>query len=475
VERGRWIKMRLYNTLTRKKEEFKPLRQKKAGIYICGPTVYDYSHIGHARTYVNSDVLVRVLRWLDYKVKTVMNITDVGHLTSEADTGEDKIEKQAKKEKKTAKEVAEFYTKDFWQMMKMMNIKKPDVVCVATEYIKQMIDLVKQLEDKGFTYKTSDGIYFDTSKLKDYGKLARLDIEGLKEGARVKKREKKNPTDFALWKFSPKDEKRQMEWQSPWGMGFPGWHIECSAMSMAHLGESLDIHAGGIEHIPVHHTNEIAQSEAVTGKPFVKYWFHSSHLMVGGKKMSKSLGNLIRVGALREKGYDSLALRYLYLTGHYRTTMNFTDKALDGASQAFNKLKSMAAEWRGVKGRTKLSEEKLEKVQQLSLKFKEAIEDDLGMPQVLAVVWQMVKSNIPEQDKLELMIDWDQVLGLGLSEVKPGKMVVSQEVKTLVDKREQLRKEKRWAEADKLRQEIEARGFQVKDTSRGSLVKKIKA
>jgi len=467
--------MRLYNTLARKVEEFKPLKANKVGIYICGPTVYDYAHIGHARTYVNSDVLVRVLRWLDYGVKAVMNITDVGHLTSDADTGEDKVEKQAKKQRKTAVEIAQLYTQDFWQMAKMMNIQKPDVVCVATEYIKPMIELIKKLEEKGFTYKTSDGIYFDTSKFKDYGKLARLDIKGLKEGMRVEKNpEKKNPTDFALWKFSPKEEQRQMEWDSPWGKGFPGWHIECSAMSMQHLGESFEIHTGGEDHITVHHPNEIAQSEAVTGKQFVKYWFHSRFIKVDGQKMSKSLGNFIRVSDLKKKGHDPLALRYLYLTGHYRTTMNFTKKGLKAAEEAYMKLKSMVGEWQGVKARTKLSEEKLTKVQEFSSKFRTAVENDLAMPEAIAVVWQMAKSNIPEQDKLELIADWDQVLGLGLDKVKKEAVVISSTVKELVDKREQLRKEKKWAEADKLRRQIETRGFQVKDTSRGPLVKRIK-
>jgi cysteinyl-tRNA synthetase len=467
--------MKLYNTLTRKVEEFKPLEGNKVGIYICGPTVYDYAHIGHARTYVNSDVLVRVLRWLDYEVKVVMNITDVGHLTDDADMGEDKLEKAAKEEKKTAREIAEFYTRDFWQMVEMMGVKKPETVCKATEYIKEMIELIKKLEDKGMTYKTSDGIYFDTSKFKDYGQLAKLDVKGLKEGIRVEKNpEKKNPIDFALWKFSPKDEQRQMEWPSPWGTGFPGWHIECSAMSMKHLGESFEIHTGGEDHITIHHPNEIAQSEAVTGKPFVKYWFHSRFIKVEGEKMSKSLGNFIRVVDLKKKGYEPLALRYLYLTSHYRTTMNFTEKSLKAAVETYSKLRSMVSEWQRAKARTKLSEEKLKKVQELSAKFKTAVENDLAMPEALAVMWQMVKSNIPEQDKWELISDWDQVLGLGLSQIKKEKLVIPTEVKELVAKREKLRQEKKWEETDRLRQEIEAKGFMVEDTEVGSVVKQKK-
>lgn len=469
--------MKLYNTLTRKVEEFKPLKGNKVGMYICGPTVYDYAHIGHARVYVNSDVLTRALRWVDYEVKTVMNITDVGHLTGDnlgdADTGEDKVEKQAKKQKKTAKEIAEFYTKDFWQMAEMMNIQKPEVICVATEYIKQMVELVKKLEKKGFTYKTSDGIYFDTSKFPNYGQLARLDVKGLREGIRVKKKvEKKNPTDFALWKFSPKEEKRQMEWPSPWGVGFPGWHIECSAMSMAHLGESLDIHTGGEDHIAVHHSNEIAQSEAVTGKQFVKYWFHSRFLKVEGEKMSKSLKNFIRVADVEKKGYEPLVLRYLFLTGHYRTSMNFTFKALKAAQEAYNKLRSMVGEWQAVKGRTGLSEDKLAKVQELSAKFRAMVEEDLAMPQALAVVWEMVKSNIPEQDKWELIVDWDQVLGLGLAEVRKEKLTIPAEVKQLAEERKKLRQEKKWQGSDEVRRKIEARGFIIEDKAGGYSLKK---
>jgi len=471
--------MKIYNTLSRKIEEFKPLEKGKVGIYICGPTVYDYSHIGHARTYVNSDVLIRTLCWLDYEVKVVMNITDVGHLTDDADEGEDKMEKKARAEKKTAKEIAEFYTKDFWQMVKMMNIGKPEIICTATEYIKEMIELIKRLEEKGLVYKISDGMYFDTSKLKDYGRLARLDIKGLKEGARVEKnREKKNITDFALWKFSPlrqgsegQAQKRQMEWQSPWGVGFPGWHIECSAMSMKHLGDGFDIHTGGIEHIPVHHTNEIAQSEGVTGKQFVKYWFHSNHLMVEGEKMSKSLKNFLRVEDITKKGFDSLSLRYLFLTGHYRTKMNFTWKGLEAADDGYKKLKSIVSEWSGVKTRTDLSEEKLQKLQVLNLKFREAVENDLAMPQALAVVWEMVKSNIPEQDKWELIQDWDRVLGLNLTQTKIGKLQIPNEIEELKKKREELRKEKKWDEADEIKKQIEGKGFKVEDTVGGTVVK----
>lgn len=453
--------MKLYNTLTRVVEEFQPIKPPKVGIYICGPTVYDYAHIGHSRTYINSDVLVRALRWLDFEPFVVMNITDVGHLTSQADTGEDKMEKKARLENKPILEIAKFYTDDFFKMRRSLNVLEPDKITPATGYIDAMIELIKKLEAKGFTYKTSDGVYFDTSKLNDYGQLARLDLAGMKAGWRVDKNpEKKHPADFALWKFAAPEEKRQLEWPSPWGEhGFPGWHIECSAMSLKELGETLDIHTGGVDHIPIHHTNEIAQSEAATGKPFVKYWFHSNFLDIDGEKMSKSLGNIIRLDDLISKGYDPLALRYLFLTGHYRTKMNFTFEALEAAAQAYEKLKSIVADWQGK--RTQLSEEKLQKVHNFSARFQAAVEADLNLPQALAVVWEMVKSNIPEQDKWELIIDWDRVLGLGLSEVK--KAAVPDEIQKLISQREELRKNKNWAEADKLRRHLIDKGYNIED------------
>jgi len=457
--------MKLYNTLSRQVEEFAPIKPPRVGIYICGPTVYDFAHLGHSRTYINSDVLVRALKWLDWEPYVVMNITDVGHLTSQADTGEDKLEKQAKKEAKPILEIAKFYTEDFFKMREQLNILMPDKITPATQYIPEMIELVKILEQKGLTYKTSDGVYFNTSKFKDYGQLARLDLAGMKEGWRVDKNpEKKHPADFALWKFADPEEHRQLEWDSPWGKhSFPGWHIECSAMSLKYLGPTLDIHTGGVDHIAIHHTNEIAQSEAATGKPFVKYWFHSNFLDVSGEKMSKSLGNYIRPDDLIKKGYDPLALRYLFLTGHYRTKMNFTYAALDAAVEAYTKLKSMVADWQGKRQRTQLSPEKLDKLQGLSLQFKTAVEADLNLPQALAAVWQMAKSNIPEQDKWELINDWDLVLGLGLGQISSPKSQIPNNIKILINQRENLRKNKQWAEADKLRRQIVDKGYKIED------------
>jgi cysteinyl-tRNA synthetase len=464
--------MKLYNTLSRTVEDFSPLRPPKVGMYICGPTVYEYAHVGHSRTYVNSDVLVRALKWLDFEPNVIMNITDVGHLTLDSSTGEDKMEKKAKLENKPILEIAKFYTEDFWQMTQALNILKPDKITPATQHIPEMIELVKKLEAKGFTYKTSDGIYFDTSKLKDYGKLAQLDLEGMKEGWRVDKNpQKKNPGDFALWKFAAPGEKRQLEWNSPWGQhSFPGWHIECSAMSMKYLGETFDIHTGGVDHIPIHHTNEIAQAEAATGKPFVKYWFHSNHLMVNGEKMSKSLGNFIRLADLAKQGYSPLAIRYLFLTAHYRTKMNYTDAAMKAAGEAYIRLKSIVADWSGIKERTQLSEEKLKKVEEYSQKFRNAVENDLNLPQAVAVVWEMAKSSIPEQDKWELISDWDRVLGLNLLQISL-KTDIPQDIQTMVKEREELRKTHQWPAADAVRQKIEAAGYLIEDKPEGTIVK----
>ena len=287
--------MKLYNTLTRKVEELKPQRPPKVTVYTCGPTVYDYPHVGNWFTFLRYDILVRALKAAGYKPDWVMNITDVGHLVSDADEGEDKLEKGAKREGKNAWQIAEFYTKNFEKGLELLNITPPNHLPRATEHIEEQIDLIKDLEKSGYTYTTTDGVYYDTTKFATYGKMARLDLENLREGARVEVNpEKRNPTDFALWKLSPKDQKRDMEWQSPWGKGFPGWHLECSAMSMKYLGKTLDVHAGGIEHIPVHHTNEIAQSEAATGKPFAKIWVHMNHIMIGAEKLPKVMAMALR-------------------------------------------------------------------------------------------------------------------------------------------------------------------------------------
>lgn len=462
----------LTNTLTRKKEKFIAINPLNVGMYTCGPTVYFSSHIGHLRKYTFDDILKRTLEVNGYKVKHVMNITDVGHLTSDADTGEDKIEKAAKETGKSAWEIAEFYTEQFFNSIDALNIKRPDIIAKATDHIKEQIELVQKLEEKGFTYKTDDGIYFDTSKFENYGQLSG-GKEGIKPGIRVDVAGKKNPTDFALWKFSPKDSKRQMEWSSPWGVGFPGWHLECSAMSMKYLGETFDIHTGGVDHIPIHHTNEIAQSEAATGKPFVKYWIHSEFLLVDGQKMSKSLRNIYTLEDLKKKGFDPLSLRYLYLTAHYRDPLNFTWESLEASQNALNNLRELILAAKIQTARSVLSREKMAKIDELKTKFIESINDDLNTPKALAIVWETMKSNIPSEDKYELALSFDEVLGLKLREVEKAEQVVkvTQEVKDLIDERERLRRAGDFKRADEIRKKIEDKGFSVEDTSEGPRIK----
>jgi len=461
------IPIKLYNTATKRKETFKPLHAGQVGIYSCGPTVYDYAHIGHYRAYIFVDTLKRVMAFNGLKVKSVMNITDVGHLTSDADTGEDKVERAAREKKMSAWDVAEYYTKDFFDAMKKLNVERPDIVCKATDHIKQMIELIQRLEKEGYTYRTSDGIYYDTSKFKHYTDFARLNLQQLKEGARVEPNpEKINPSDFALWKFSPTGAKRQMEWSSPWGVGFPGWHIECSAMSMYYLGETFDIHTGGIDHIPVHHTNEIAQSEAAIGKKFVHYWLHNEFLLVNGEKMSKSKQNFYRMADVEAKGFDPLALRYLFLTAHYRSKINFTWESLEAAERALNVLREHVLE---LKGKTKKSEDK--RIELYETKFLKAMNDDLNTPAALSTVWELVRDkDIGDKDKLELLLKFDEVLGLGLKDLKPKKEGdLSEEVKDLLKRREDLRKHGKYQEADEIRKKLDEEfGIVVEDVSGGT-------
>ncbi|MEK6904506.1 MAG: cysteine--tRNA ligase, partial [Nanoarchaeota archaeon] len=360
---------------------FKPLKPGYVGIYTCGPTVYWYQHIGNLRTYIFSDTLKRVFLYNKYKVKHVINVTDVGHLTSDSDTGEDKIERAAKREGKTAREIANYYLRIFQEDFEKLNIIRPEKWPKATEHIKEQIELIKKLEQKGFTYRTNDGIYFNTSKLRDYGKLARLKKQGIQAGKRVALGEKRNNTDFALWKFSETPGFRQQEWDSPWGIGFPGWHIECSAMSMKYLGEIFDIHTGGQDHIQVHHTNEIAQSEAATGKPFVRYWLHGAWLLFKGEKISKSMGGLYTISELEKQGFSPLDFRYLCLTTHYRKPLSFTIENLETARNSYQRLKNIISE---LKQDGKTNQKYLEK-------FEEAISDDLNMPEALQVLWTLVR------------------------------------------------------------------------------------
>ncbi len=470
--------MKLYNTLSRKLEEFKPVNLPAVGMYSCGPTVYDYAHIGNLRAYIFADTLKRALLFDGYKVKHIMNITDVGHLTGDRDMGQDKIEQAAKAKRKSAWEIASYYTDAFLNDINELNILLPDRMPKATDHIKEMIALISELEKKGFTYKTADGIYFDTSKLRDYGKLAMLDIEGLKEGARVEANpEKKNPTDFALWKLSTpsssppyqggeknRGRQREMEWRSPWGLGFPGWHIECSAMSVKYLGQPFDIHTGGIDHIPVHHTNEIAQSEASAGKPLANYWLHSEFLLIGETRIGKSEGNIITLQDLKHKGLSPLAYRYFTLQAHYRSKLNFTWEALGAAQNALDNLYSTILEY-GPEAKIGCAE--------FERKFEEAINDDLDTPKALAVLWELIGSDYPPEAKLESLFKFDKILGLSLRPIwEELRRPLPEEIKKLVEKRESLRRAQKWAEADNLRQQIERLGFEIKDTDHGPLVKR---
>jgi cysteinyl-tRNA synthetase len=455
-------KLYLYNTLGRKKQEFKPLdpKGKEVKFYGCGPTVYWYPHIGNARRMVFEDILYRTLVYNGFKVKHIMNITDVGHLTSDADEGEDKVEKAAAKEGKTAKEITHHYYNAFLEDVKKLNIIEPDKFTWATEHIKEQIELVKTLEKKGFIYKTSDGIYFDTSKLKEYGKLALLDVEGLKAGKRIDVGEKKNKTDFALWKFSIAGEKRQQEWDSPWGVGYPGWHIECSAMSSKYLGKQFDIHTGGIDNMNPHHINEIAQSETAFGvHPWVKYWLHNEHLNLKEGKMAKSSGSIVRVKDLEEKGYPSLVFRYFLLTSHYRKRTAFDFKLMDASKQAYIRLKNLISE---------LKEDKKENKSYLK-SFNEAINDDLNTPLALQILWKLVKDP-KAKGKIATIKEMDKVLGLDL--LKKEKLEIPINIQDLANQREDARKHKEWKIADKLRDEIEDLGYIIKDRPEGPRIEK---
>lgn len=471
----------LTNSLTRKKEKFTPIRPPNVRIYTCGMTVYDYAHIGHGRKYVGDDILRRILTFNGFKVNHVQNVTDVGHLVSNADEGEDKLEKGARKLKKSVWEVAEFFTKHFYDSMDKLNVLRPHIIAKATEHIKEQLALVKKLVDKGFAYDTPEAVYFDISKFTDYGKLFSQKLGEKRIGARPEVKAgkyKKHPTDFSLWfKRVGRFKNHIMHWDSPWGDGFPGWHIECSAMSMKYLGEQIDIHTGGEDHLPIHHPNEIAQSEAATGKkPFVKYWVHHAFLKVDGKKMSKSLGNLFTVEDVQKKGFDPLALRYLYLTAHYKDSQNFTWDALKSAQNALDKLREQILAAKTHRGRTMLSKEKENKLDDYRAEFIEAINDDLNTPKALAVLWKAFKSSIPSADKYDLAIAFDEVLGLGLAKVSKVSQVpkISKEVKKLIEQREKLRKEGKFKEADALRKQISDAGYILEDTSSGAKVKKKK-
>ncbi|MCU0519871.1 MAG: cysteine--tRNA ligase [Anaerolineae bacterium] len=452
--------LRLYDTYTRSLREFEPLKPPEVGLYTCGPTVYDYAHIGNLRTYVFEDVLRRALVLNGYQVKHVMNITDVGHLLSDGDVGEDKMEVSARLKGKSAWELAQHYTDAFKTDLARLHIQEPTIWARATDHIQEQIDTVRCIEAKGFTYRTEDGIYFDTSKLDDYGHLARLDLEGLQAGARVRVGEKRNPTDFALWKFSAAGERRQMEWDSPWGVGFPGWHIECSAMSAKYLGSYFDIHCGGEDHINVHHSNEIAQTEACYGTRLANFWMHAYFLQVDTGRMGKSAGNFIRLQDVVERGYDPVAYRYFCLGAHYRSRLTFSWEALDGAVTALERLRETAYGW-GAPG--SVSEEWMDT-------FVAQVNEDLSMTRALAVAWDLTRSTLSDAEKKATLLRFDEVLGLGLGDWRPAG--VPDAVAALARQRDAARAARQWAEADRLRDEIAAAGYEVRDTPEGAVVRK---
>lgn len=464
--------LELYNTLNKKLEEFKPLIPKKIGIYSCGPTVYWNQHIGNMYAYIHWDTLVRYLTYLGNEVRWVMNITDVGHLTSDEDTGEDKMEKGAKREGLTVWQIADKYIEQFLESVDLLNIQRPNVLCRATEHIQEQIDLIKKIEKNGLTYKTKTGLVFDTAKFPDYARFANLNLDKQNMGKRVEiDPDKRSPWDFLLWVTNQPN--HIMKWESPWGVGFPGWHIECTAMSTKYLGETFDIHTGGMEHINVHHTNEIAQGFGAFGHGTANFWLHNGWLLIDGEKVSKSLGNIVLVTDLIEKGINPLSFRYFSLNSNYKKGTNFTWEALRASDTAYKKLLDIIV---GIKAskeeRTTLSSEKLTKIQKYTKDFEEVMNDNLNTPGALAVLWEAVKSNIPSIDKLELILDFDRVLGLRLGEAKMLKEEISQEILELAKKRESFRKEKKWKEADVVREQIEERGYMIEDKNGNSKVHK---
>jgi cysteinyl-tRNA synthetase len=468
-------KIVLFNTLTRQKEEFVPLVPGKVGMYTCGPTVYQYASIGNMRSYVFSDVLRRVLEYNGLKVKMVMNITDVGHLVSDADEGEDKMVVAVNKEKKTPYQIADHYTKAFFKDIARLNIKRPTLTPAATDHIQDMIEMVLELVDKGHAYETSDGIYFDISTFPSYGRLSCINLEDLKAGARVKVNlEKRHHADFAVWKKAPKE--HIMQWESPWGMGYPGWHIECSAMSRKYLGDQFDIHTGGVDHISIHHENEIAQSQACSGEVPARYWMHGEFLTVDGGKMSKSLGNTYLVEDLIEKGFEPLAFRYFCFSAHYRTRLNFTWDALTGAQNGLLSLRTAIQKAKDEIADSGISIEA--RVSEFKESFREAIKDDLNIPKALAILWEATRANLGSA-LVSLAAEFDKVLALDLctGETKDSSLdpdMLPEEVKTLIKERLDARARKDWAMADSLRAKINEMGYSVKDTPDGYEVTRIR-
>lgn len=451
----------IFNTKSRAIETFIPIHNHTVAMYSCGPTVYHYAHLGNLRGYITTDIVRRMFVYAGYDVNAVINITDVGHNVDDGDDGEDKMEKGSKREGKSAWDIAAFYTDAYFKDLDALNIPRTSYhFPKATETIAEQIELVKTLVEKGYTYQIHDGIYFDTSKFAAYPDLAKLDVKGLQSGARVEENtEKKNITDFALWKFSPSDEKRQMEWDSPWGKGFPGWHIECSAMSKKILGPHLDIHLGGIDHIPVHHTNEIAQSECANGESYVNYWMHYNFLNDPTGKMSKSKGDFLRLQSILEKDVSPLAYRYYILTAHYRSEVAFSFESLTAASVSYEKLIAFVKSQVSLLGEVSNA---------YKVEFEKSLFDDVGTPAVIALIWKLLKdTSIKDSDKVATIFHFDEVLGLNLreqSEEKPVSIIIPLSIQNLMDERASAKKNKEYSKADELRNQIEEAGYTIQDT-----------
>ena len=453
------------NTLTRKKEIFKPIDEKEVRIYSCGPTVYKDATIGNMRTSIFQDVLRRVLRYNGYKIKHVMNITDVGHLVSDGDEGEDKMIKSAREEHKSPAEIADYYTKLFFEDLKNLNIETPEIVCKATDHIPDMLKYVETLMEKGYAYETSTAIYFDISKLDKYPVLSNLNLEEQKAGARVEvDPEKKSPYDFALWIKAP--ENHLMKWDSPWGPSYPGWHIECSAMGQKYLGEQFDIHTGGIDLIPTHHENEIAQSKGYCGKIPARYWLHGEYLLINGGKMSKSLGNVYLLKDIINRGYNPLSYRLFSYSSHYRNKLNFTWEGIEASQKSLERLKQ--GYQTHLNGKDDVEDSVVNEYEE---RFHKAINDDLNMPLAMGVVWEVIRNDKKSPELAKLLLKFDSVLGLKIDEKEEIKQEIPKEILELIEERKKAREDKNWEESDRIRDLIKEKGYEIKDTKEGTEVR----
>ncbi len=461
--------LKLYNTLTRKKETFSPLLNHTVRMYSCGPTVYNYAHIGNLRTYIFMDIIRRTLKYNGFDLKGVMNITDVGHLLHDSDDGEDKMVQASKAERKTPAEIADYYTEVFFEDIKKLNIAQPEIIVKATDHIQDMVDYVQKLKDAGFAYETTDGIYFDIAKFPNYGKLSRINLEDQKAGARIEiNSEKRNPADFALWKKA--EPEHIMQWPSPWGMGYPGWHIECSVMSQRYLGETFDIHSGGVDHIPIHHENEIAQNEALSNQNSVNFWMHGEFMLVDSGKMSKSLGNIYTIKQLEEKGFSALDFRFFCLNAHYRKKLNFTFEGLNAAKIAKERL--LNSLYQHKISATKTSPTIISKYKN---EFLTAINDDLNVPLALGLLFSMLKEK-HSCDIYNLALDFDKIFGLSLDSVtapQKNEEAIPQQILDLIEQRQLAKADRNFNEADKIRDQIQLLGYALKDTREGTIATKI--